>query len=328
MPSRTILATAARRAAAALLVGVLVVASGCLTGKQNTKTPFRGLTSEESDRLGSLNNPGFPKSKAFPAEKEPPAENLIAEGDLYLKTGQLDGSIMSYTRVLAKDPYRHDVRYKLGIVFLMSGQLADAKRELAAVLAHQEMLESHEALGLVFLQEGNYPEAERELRHVLSSDPQRLRALYLLGVTHLKAHNTTAAIAVFRDVLLKEPNNVKAMSRLGQAYYEAKNYSEALHWLKKGEYLHPEDPKLNYYLGMTYAALKRYPEAMTAFTKAGDEAQAFNNIGVQYFLEGRYTDAAKCFQRALELRKTFYPEAKDNLERALKKMQEENQNAG
>ena len=39
-------------------------------------------------------------------------------------------------------------------------------------------------------------------------------------------------------------------------------------------------------------------------------------------MDGQYEEAAKCFQRAIELRPTFYQEAKINLQRALEKLQE------
>jgi Flp pilus assembly protein TadD len=101
-----------------------------------------------------------------------------------------------------------------------------------------------------------------------------------------------------------------------------------LRHLKKAQTLNPEDPKTNHYLGLIYAAEKKYPEALEAFLKAGDEAQAYNNLGVQYYLERRYSEAAKCFQKALELRPTFYEEARRNLDRALQKMAEEGKTAG
>ena len=47
-----------------------------------------------------------------------------------------------------------------------------------------------------------------------------------------------------------------------------------------------------------------------------------------YFTGGRYEEAAKCFRRALEVRPTFYQEAKTNLQRALEKMQETRQDGG
>ena len=77
----------------------------------------------------------------------------------------------------------------------------------------------------------------------------------------------------------------------------------------------------NFWVGPV-AAQKQYPQALEAFMKGGDEAQAYNNIGVFYFTDGHYEEAAKCFQRALELRPTFYQEAQTNLQRALEKMQQ------
>ena len=109
---------------------------------------------------------------------------------------------------------------------------------------------------------------------------------------------------------------------LGQAYLKLKNYQKAIDWLKRGQSLASQDTKVNYYLGMALAGLHRYSEALQAFRLAGDEAQAYNNIGVHYFMEGRYEEAARCFQRAIDLRPTFYQEAKTNLHRALEKLQQ------
>ena len=107
---------------------------------------------------------------------------------------------------------------------------------------------------------------------------------------------------------------------LGQAYLKMKKYPDAVTYLKQGQALAPQDQKVNYHLGMALAAQKRYPEALEAFMKAGDEAQAYNNIGVHYFGDGRYEEAAKCFQKAIDLRPTFYQEARGNLQRALEKL--------
>ena len=115
---------------------------------------------------------------------------------------------------------------------------------------------------------------------------------------------------------------------LGQAYMQMKKYQEAVNSLKKGQALAPQDQKVNYHLGMALAAQKRYPEALEAFLKAGDEAQAYNNIGVHYFGDGRYEEAAKCFQKAIDLRPTFYQEARNNLQRALEKLHQSKKDDG
>ena len=119
-----------------------------------------------------------------------------------------------------------------------------------------------------------------------------------------------------------DPRQKASHIALAQAYLQQKDYPHAVASLKQAQTLAPQDPKVNQLLGRALGAQKQYPQALEAFMQAGDEAQAYNNIGVFYFMDGQYEEAAKCFQRALELRPTFYQEAKTNLHRALEKMQE------
>ncbi len=85
------------------------------------------------------------------------------------------------------------------------------------------------------------------------------------------------------------------LSTLGQAYLKLKEYDKALACLKRGQRLAPDDKKINLNMGMALAGLKRYPEAFDAFVKAGDEAQAYNNIGVHYYMDGRYEERGQVF---------------------------------
>ena len=76
------------------------------------------------------------------------------------------------------------------------------------------------------------------------------------------------------------------------------------------------EKKLYNNLGLALGKLGRYPEALEAFTHGGDEAQAYNNLGCLYLDNGDYERAAACFERATELRTSFYAKANDNLKKA------------
>jgi tetratricopeptide (TPR) repeat protein len=128
--------------------------------------------------------------------------------------------------------------------------------------------------------------------------------------------------------VILNPHQTSSYVAMGQAYTEMKDYPQAIAAMKPGLVLYPQDKRLNYQLGMTLAGQGHYSEALAAFMKAGDEAQAYNNIGVHYFMAGHYEEAAKCFQRALELRPIFYQEAKTNLQRALEKLQQTRKDDG
>jgi tetratricopeptide (TPR) repeat protein len=292
-------------------------------GKKET-LGFRSLTPTEAAKMAQAYD-------TWDAQKRPskllrqglPPDRLEAMGDISLQAGNYENSLINYLGILQQNPERHDLRYKVGVIFLLTGQLEAARQELAQVLVHRpEMLEAHEALGLVHLEEKQYPLAIGEFQTVLAKDPRRANTQYLLGVTFLEAGQTDQAIFQLKRAAELNPRHVSTCAALGQAYLKSKDYSQAVTWLKKGQALAPDNQKVNYQLGMALAGQKKYSEALEAFLKAGDEAQAYNNIGVHYFTEGKYEEAAKCFQRAIELRPIFYGEAKANLQKALEKIHE------
>jgi tetratricopeptide (TPR) repeat protein len=258
------------------------------------------------------------------ADKEGlPPERLQALGDLALVNGDYGSSLVNYLEILKKNPKRYDLHYKMGVIFLVNGQMEGAKSELALVLVHQPgNLLAHEALGLVFLEEKKYPAALDEFQKVLSQDSSRANTHYLMGITYLEWGQRAKALAELRRSVALNPRLISSYVAMSQAYAEMKDYPKAVAVLKPGLALDPKDKRLNYRLGMALAGQGRYSAALEAFTKAGDEAQAYNNIGVHYFMAGHYEEAAKCFQRAIELRPVFYQEAKTNLQRALEKLQQ------
>lgn len=278
----------------------------------------------DSDKLSKLQEANDHWTQMKPTRPEQLSDDrLEALGDMALENRNFEDSLVNYLQVLRDHPERFDLHYKVGVIFLMSGKLEAAQKELALVLVHQpDMLQAHEALGLVFLQGKQYPLAIDEFQYVLAQDPSRAKTHHLLGVTLLEAGQTDRAINQFQKATLLDPRHLSSFILLSEAYLKRKDYIRATATLKRAQSLAPDNQKVNRLLGQALAGQKHYPEALTAFLKAGDEAQAYNNIGVYYFMDGRYEEAAKCFQRAIELRPVFYQEAKANLQRALEKLHE------
>ena len=295
----------------------------CLTTKKANAPAARGLTGSEAWQLETMTHRDI-QSKSRSSEKDDSPENLADMASMFLNQGDYERSLYNYSKILSKNPERHDIRYKMGVALLLSGKREEAKQELAAVLLHRmDMLEAHEALGLVYLQENNLAEAQQEFRFVLAQDPKRFQSCYLLGETYLRSNRFSQALTEFKTAQEIEPRSARVMSALGWTYVKLKNYDQGFTWLSKARTLNPGDRTINNRLGMILAEQKKFPEALEAFRRAGDEAQAFNNIGVYYYLEHRYAEAARCFQKALELRPTFYQEAKVNLDKSLARIQED-----
>jgi tetratricopeptide (TPR) repeat protein len=294
--------------------------------KETTLTESDLFAAKIAEARGS-----WKKSKSlFGADKQGlPPDRVEALGDIALENRDYESSLVNFMAILQKNPERYDLHYKVGVIFLLNGELEAAQKELALVLVHHpEMPQAHEAMGLVHLQEKRYPLAIEEFQLVLSQDPARASARHLLGVTYLEMRQPAKAVAQLKQAVALNPSHVASYAALGEAYLELKDSRQAIATLKRGLAIDPKNQKLNFRLGNALAAENRYDEALEAFMKVGDEAQAYNNIGVHYFMAGQYEDAAKCFQRAIELRPTFYEEAKTNLQRALEKLHQMRKNDG
>jgi tetratricopeptide (TPR) repeat protein len=310
-----------RRLVTTVLVLTLpLLASQCSKKAQQIPT-VQGLTADQSEKFQNL-HARWGDQEPKPAEPIP-NDRLESLGDIALKNRDFNKSLISYMQILQEHPERYDLHYKVGVIFLLAGKLDAAQKELALVLVHQpEMLKAHEAMGLVHLQGKEYPLAIDEFQYVLARDPQRAKTYHLLGVSFLESGRPERAIQALNMAIRLDPHLLSSQIALAQAYEQLKDYPHAVATLKQAQTLAPQNSKVNQLLGRSLAAQKQYPQALEAFMKGGDEAQAYNNIGVFYFMDGHYEEAAKCFQRALELRPTFYQEAQTNLQRALEKMQQ------
>ncbi len=301
-----------------LVALMAILLTGCLTPRSTKQTAnIRGLTAREAEKLEAIHNPDW-RYPLRPPDKEEAPPALAETAELLCQQGDYEQALYTYSRILQQHPEEHEIRYKLALALTLNGNLEAAQRELAQVLVNQpDHVGAHEALGIIHLQENHLAEAQQEFRTVLSLKPERLEARILLGEALLRAKNYTQALRECQAAQAKAPQNVRNMSNLGWIYYQLKRYDDAALWLQKARRLKPHDPRTNQRLGMVLAAQKKYNEALEAFRHGGDEAQAFNNIGVFYYLEGRYAEAARCFQKALDLRPTYYEEAKANLDKAL-----------
>jgi tetratricopeptide (TPR) repeat protein len=313
---------AAKRLSMLAVVMCLPLISHC--SKEPGGPKVRPLTSKEAAVLAPSDLSGFSRPRPdLRVDDGLSVERQEALGNLLLRSKEYEGSLIHYLQILQKEPERHDIRYRVGVILLLSGQYQAARDEFARILVVQpEMLEAREAMALSYMQEKEYGQAIQEFKTVLSQDSRRAQTRHLLGATYLMAEQPREAVRELEAANSLNPSNISIYADLGQAYNRVKDYDKALRCLKEGEKLNPNHKKINYQSGMALAGLKRYDEAFAAFLKGADEAQAYNNIGVHYFMDGEYELAAKCFQKALELRPTFYQEAKNNLDRAMEKLVE------
>ena len=121
--------SAGRLGLSLLVIGLLVLASHCSRKKSAVKV--RPLKAAEAARLQEAYSPPMTKPKQEEAKEPLTPDRQEALGDLLLENRQYEGSLVNYLQVLRKHPERYDIRYKVGVIMLLSGQI-----EAAQVGAH------------------------------------------------------------------------------------------------------------------------------------------------------------------------------------------------
>ncbi len=209
-----------------------------------TGSRFAGPNLGSVGKIPGRSTPNGRDQKPKPSEPIPD-DRLESLGDIALENRNFDKSLINYIQILKDHPERYDLHYKVGVIFLMSGKLEAAQKELALVLVHQpEMLKAHEAMGLVYLQGKQYPLAIDEFQYVLAQDPKRPKTHHLLGVTFLESGRPERAIIANCNMAITlDPRQLSSFIALAQAYLQRKDYPHATATLKQAQALAPENHK-------------------------------------------------------------------------------------
>jgi Flp pilus assembly protein TadD len=173
-----------------------------------------------------------------------------------------------------------------------------------------------EAMGIICFRNGLYDEAEGNLANAVSLEPGLVRSHAHLGAIHNYRGDYGKAAASFKQAIAANPRDGSMYNNLGLALSKLDKGAEAVEAFRTALALGaPVDRTCNN-LGLTLFRMGKVHEALEAFKCSGDEAAAYNNLGYAHFIAEEYHDAVACFERAIELRPSFYVRADENLKRA------------
>ena len=212
----------------------------------------------------------------------------------------------------------------------LKGNLPDPKLKLPEF---NSILQAGDAF-----QAGNFDQGKQLLAKVAQSDPKLYTVPFMLGEASLRQKNWDEAAAQFRHCLELNPDFDEAMTGLAHALAADGKEAEAAQWIKKAAELNPRnyrawfelaslatksDPAVaaadyqkalaiqpNFSLGhrdlgLLYFHQKNYSEAAKELARAVelgvDEAQIYNFLGICYSQTGQSTKAFKSYQAALKL---------------------------
>ncbi|MGI9264190.1 MAG: tetratricopeptide repeat protein, partial [Gammaproteobacteria bacterium] len=173
-----------------------------------------------------------------------------------------------------------------------------------ALTLNSDMPRVRAALGTLYLFSGQYEKAEEELRTALEANPNLIDAYADLAETLEYQGRLGEAEDLFESMVLRQPGYWYAHNALGNFLYRHSRYQEAASSWTTVTQLDSDNEKgfnnvaaAHYMLGDFAAASRAYEKSV----EIEPYADNYSNLGLSYFYDGRYEEAARMQQRALEL---------------------------
>ena len=156
-------------------------------------------------------------------------------GDLLLRLGRFAEAQARIEELAEAAPRNAAVWMKLGVVYYeqkLWDRASDAFRRALAL--EPTNMRARYFLATTYMDGGSDAEARAELERILQADPRSIDARVQLGFLHGRAKRYDEAIAVLREAVNLEPKRPELFLYLGTAYFRAKQYDRAVATLKEG----------------------------------------------------------------------------------------------
>jgi tetratricopeptide (TPR) repeat protein len=157
-----------------------------------------------------------------------------------------------------------EAHFNLGLAFFQSGQLNNARPELARALALKPGLRGANLfLGLVDYRENRFKDAETRLERETALDAHNAKAFMWLGVCRLAEDNPQGAIAALDKAYAIDPHDVDILYHRGRAYFLVANASYAAMFQ-----LNRDSVRVHQVLAEAYAQATRNQQAIAELEMA------------------------------------------------------------
>jgi len=178
------------------------------------------------------------------------------------------------------------------------------KSSAAAIKLNGKLAQVYVTLGMIQTGTGEYDQAIRNLQKALLLDPLNADAYRGLANAYGKIGKLKEAESTYRNAIAVRPNYWAAHNDLGAFYFRLGHYDEANKEFQTVVQLTPDNARGYSSLGAVAYEQKRYDAAEKMYEKSvalKPTQTAYANLGVLYFTQGRYQDAAHWFELATQM---------------------------
>src|SRR6266581_3693960 len=228
--------------------------------------------------------------------------------------GKTDESLAILADIFKKAPSDVEGHLIRGRIYLTKRQTTEAIQDFQGVLkADSRHAQARYWLAIAYHQTGNIQQAKTELAQALELAPGMTDAAFLLAQMNLESANPAAAIESMEKIIAAQPRALQAYLLLGTAQLSRQQPAAALQTFKKMQAIAPKDPRPVHLTGIalqavgqgnTGLALERIRKQISV---AGDSTRLQFLLGSTHQLRKENAQAEAAYAKALQLDQTFVP---------------------
>ena len=267
---------------------------------------------------------GGPPAQALPAPLSPWLASLFAQGLTLHRSGQLQDAGRIYNQILATRPDHFDSRHLLGVVFLQTGDFAEAVRQIDLALKRDRLnVHALSNRGAALKELGRFDEAMASYDRLLKTAPDYAEGYSNRGVVlhALKRHEE--ALASYDRALALRPEYPDALCNRAATLHQLGRFEEAVASCDLALALQPNAADAHSNRANSLHQLGRYEEALACCDRAlalrPDHTEAHSNRGNALYELHRFAEALAAYDRAIALQPQF-AEAYSNRGNALQEL--------
>jgi tetratricopeptide (TPR) repeat protein len=213
--------------------------------------------------------------------------------------------------LLLKTGYRKTwVRYYLGRLDLLEGNIPSAIREFESINGHGPLYDEMYYLATAHLKLGKIKEAISCLKRQIAFNPKDFRAYNLLGRAYQRQGDLAQARKEFQKSQALHLYYAHAQQELMECRQELEGGDADQAWTKCGSALKTDDIDRQVASGQLFGDFHHYDQALQLFNRAldldPDSAELNYDVGYAYLQKKQYAQAHKYLSEATRMRPNFF----------------------
>jgi len=280
-----------------LLFTLVLTLPGCVRQRSVRVAPANGSARQSSD-TGS-----------------PSALSNFIQGTLRISQENTAAAEEALIQLHKRRPYLAELSGRVAA----NGADIDSRRQLADAYLDEGLLpfafqmyqeiqsikpdDSHAELGVarVWDRWGDYGLAYQHAERAVVLEPKSADALEALGRVQLHRNLIDQALSAFLSALEIKPQSASLLSNTGYVFLKRGDLIQARVFLERAVAADNSLVEAHNNLGIVLARMGESNQALSEFLAVNDPAAAFNNLGVVFLDQRKWTEARDVFRRALLL---------------------------